>query len=318
MHASLEEYYEILQGQDKAEGTLQRYQGGLEAYSSWLDEEELSPHDITTRDLQRYLSWLKTDREYAPKTIRGYFSAISGYYSDLEAAGELDEDPTEAITLADYAARETLKEQATKERRVWLTQDQLRQVVENVPAPTIRNRLMVLFQYYTILRRQEVVDVTLDDLDREQRQVQVRGKHDTVHTAHWQPKLDSLLSAWLDSGYRAASPYAEESPYLFVPDSGPQVSGDRLNKIVVQAARNAGIQEVLYEDAAGRNRYKYTSHALRHSFAMHWLQNGGSLDDLSKHLAHSSVTTTEIYGEILKERASEEYEQYAPNIDFDM
>lgn len=175
---------------------------------------------------------------------------------------------------------------------------------------------MVLFAYYTGLRRQEVVDVKLSDLNREERLVRVRGKGDKHHTAYWQPNLDGLLTAWLDQGYRDASPYAEESEYLFVSDSGPKVSADRLNKIVVQAAENAGIQETLYEDSKGRSRNKYTSHALRHSFAMHWLQNGGSIEGLSKHMAHSSVTTTEIYGEILDERAREEYDEFGPDIDW--
>lgn len=61
------------------------------------------------------------------------------------------------------------------------------------------------------------------------------------------------------------------------------------------AADNAGIQETLYEDEAGKNQYKVTSHTLRHSFAMHYLKNGGSLEGLSKLLAHSSVTTTKIW-----------------------
>lgn len=318
MRASLQEYHDLLAGQNKATGTLQQYSGGLEAFSTWLDTEDLDPQNASTRDLQRYLAWLNAEQGYAPKTIRGYFTPVSGYYSDLEANGLIEDDPTEAIVVADYASEETLKSRATKKRRVWLKKEQLRQLIEHVPAPTIRNRLMVLFQYYTGLRRQEVVDVRLDDLDREARRVRVRGKGNTLNTAHWRPKLDGLLTTWLDGGYRAASPYADESPYLFLSESGSSVGGDTLNDIVVEAAKNAGFQEVLYTDAMGRNRYKYTSHVLRHSFAMHWLQNGGSLEGLSKHLAHSSVTTTEIYGEILDERASDEYDQFAPDVEFDL
>lgn len=314
MRDSLEEYLEILEGQNKAQGTLLQYSGGLKAFDRWLDEEDAEPEDLTTRDIQRYLSWLNR-QGYAPKTVRGYFSPVSGYYADLKNAGEIEDDPTEDVVVAKYASEETMKERLTKEKRVFLTKDELSQVVENVPAPALRNRLVVLFQYFTGLRRQEVSDVKLADLDRENRQVKVRGKGNKLNTAQWKPKLDGLLTAWLDRGHRNASPYARESEYLFLSNTAPKLEPDRINKIVVEAANNAGIQEVLYEDAAGRQRYKYTSHALRHSFGMHWVENGGSIEALSNQMAHSSVTTTEIYSEMQDDQARVEYEKYGPDID---
>lgn len=315
MHESLEGYLDMLRGQNKADGTLKRYEGALNAYSEWLDTEDLSPYDVGRRDLQRYLGWLKNEREYAPKTIHGYFSPVSGFYDDLEASGEIDQDPSEDVSPSNYADKVTRTEQITKEERIWLEEDEVRELVDNVPGPNLRNRLLVLFMYYTGLRRQEVSDVKIDDLDRENRQVKVRGKNNTIHTANWQPQIDTLLTRWLDLGERDASPYAGESPYLFVSDSAEKVSGDRITKIVREAAENAGLQEVLYEDASGRNRYKITSHSLRHSYAMHWLQNGGSIEALSKSMAHNSITTTEIYGEVLDERVKEEYEQFGPQLD---
>lgn len=71
---------------------------------------------------------------------------------------------------------------------------------------------------------------------------------------------------------------------------------------MVQAAKNGGIQEVFYEERQGRSHYKYTSHALGHSFTVHWLQNGGSMEGLFTHMAHSSITITEVYTGILEER----------------
>lgn len=312
----MEEFLQILRGTDKAESTVNEYRKGLKIYSDWLTEESLEITEVDPRDLQRYLAYLKADRGYAPKTIRVKFVAVRRFYADLANNGGNHDNPAANVAVTDYAPKRTRKEEVTKQRRVWLSKDDVSQLVENVPAPTLRNRLMVLFQYYTGLRRQEVCDIKLDDIDRENRQVKVRGKGGKINTAHWQPKLDGLLSAWLDGGYRESSPYARESKYLFLTESSPQLSGSRLNDIIKEAAENAGIQEVLYTDAADRRHFKVTSHTLRHSFAMHWLENGGSIEGLSKHLAHSSVTTTEIYGEILEERAKDEYEQFAPTIDF--
>lgn len=49
------------------------------------------------------------------------------------------------------------------------------------------------------------------------------------------------------------------------------------------------------EAAAGRTLRRFRIHDLRHGFAIRWLQNGGGIYDLSRHLGHTSVSTTEIY-----------------------
>lgn len=242
---------------------------------------------------------------------------MSQFYKDVVDNEELDDDPSDKVRLADYAPKITRKEEVTKEKRVWLRKDELKALVESVPGPTLRNRLVVLMQYFTALRRQELSDIKLNDIDRDKREVKVRGKRGKINTAHWQPRLDGLLTAWLDMDYRDASPYARESEYLFVTESTPQLSGSRINDIVKEAAENAGIQEVLYEDAEGKKQYKVTSHTLRHSFAMHYLDNGGTIDVLSKLLAHSLVTTTDIYGEISDDRAKDGYAQHAPDIELE-
>lgn len=316
MHPDMQEFLEILSGKNKAESTIEGYRKGLVLYSNWLDEEQMEPEQVGKRDLQRYLTYLKRDKGYAPKTIRVNFVPVSLFYDDFSDSDRYPDDPTEDIKISDWASRTTKREQASKKERDWLDKDELKLLVNNIPSPKVRNRLVVLFQYYTGLRRQEVCDVKLDDLDRENREVRVRGKGGKVHTARWQPRMDGLLTRWLDRGYRTASPYAEQSDYLFLTKSTPQLSPSRLNEIVREAAEKAGIQEVMYEDANGNERYRVTSHILRHSYAVHFLQNGGTIKALSNLMAHNSVTTTEIYEGILDERAKEEYEKYGPDIDW--
>lgn len=316
MHSEMENFVDILKGTDRADDTIRLYKTTFEQYSDWLDQESLDYDEVGPRDIKRYVSFLKNDKGYANMTVRSRFHSLSRFYSDITENGVEYDDPTDPVNISEYAPKTTKKEEVTKEKRDWITQDEVRQVVENVPSPKLRNRLLVLLQYYTALRRQEVVDIQLDDLDRESRQVKVRGKGDKVHTAYWQPKLDGLLTAWIEGGYRDASPHAEESPNLFLTNAKPHLHPSRVSEVVREAAWNAGIQEVLYEDTKGRKRHKVTSHTLRHSYAMHFLQNGGSIEALSKHLAHSSVEMTEIYGEILDERAKDEYKKYAPDIEF--
>lgn len=315
MHAEMEEFLELLRGMDRSEGTVKQYRLGLENFSEWIDAEQLEIRSVGPRDVQRFLAYMKNDRGFAPKTIRVRFTGVSQFYKDITNNGIDFDNPTGPIEIGDYAPDETKRAQVTKQEHIWMEKEQVKQIVENAPAPKLRNRLIILFQYFTALRRQEVVDVKLEDIDREHRKVKVRGKHDNHLTARWQPRIDGLMNAWIDGGYRDSYSQAEESSYLFLSRAAPKLGADRVNDIVVEAADRAGIQKILYQDVNGNNRYKYTSHTLRHSFAMHHLQNGGSFEGLSHLLGHSDLETTQIYAEMLEDRADAEYEQYAPDIE---
>lgn len=318
MHSSLERQIERLEGTEKADDTIREYRRALKEYSQWVEEHHIDPEEANPLIIEDFLAYLNNTKELSSSSIRIKYAALGYYYGNLKKGNVIQEDPTDDADVGAYAPLETEREKATNEKRIYFEKEEVQQLVRNVPAPRLRNRLLVLFQYYTALRRQEVADVKISDLNREKRQVKVRGKGDTTHTAHWQPKLDPLLTKYIENGYRDESPYAEESEYLFVTPKTPKIDGQTINDVVVRAAENAGIQKMLYVDARGAEHNKYTSHTLRHSFAMHWLENGGSMEGLSKHLAHSTITTTEIYGEILDERADEEYQEFAPQLSEDI
>lgn len=316
MRAELKEYFDRKKGQTWKDGTIKVYRRGLEDFSDWLDAEGLAIEEVTYEDLERYLSFLSHDKGFAPKTIRSRYSPINQFFADFTHHGGERDNPAAPVEISGYAKKETKRKQVTKENHTWLSKDEVSQLVENVPAPGTRNRALVLFQYFTGLRRQEVVDVKLADIDRERRIVKVQGKNDYIHKTKWQPKLDRLLTAWLDMGRRDSSPYANESPYLFLTQSTPQLSPSRVSDIVREAASTAGLQEQLYTDAGGTPRYKITSHTLRHSFAMHVMENGADHSEVAALLAHQTEDTAKVYAEMSEQRTLEAYDKYAPDIDF--
>jgi integrase/recombinase XerD len=91
------------------------------------------------------------------------------------------------------------------------------------------------------------------------------------------------------------------------------MSKSLIEDIVRQAAQNAGINERLYEDAAGNNRWKITPHSLRHSCATDMINNGADIYRVSKYLGHSSVKVTEeTYVHESSGLGAEEAHEYAP------
>lgn len=299
------------QGKKKKENTVYTYANGLEEFSKWLDQEGISPLDVDFVDLGNYMTYLMNDRGLANSTAETKFSPINLYYKYLIKLKKIDENPTDNFDAGDYIEWDRTKTKEVRgDERVHLTKEELEKIVEGCPAPKLRNRLLLQFIYYTGLRVSEAVNVKLEDLDRKERLVRVSAKGDKEHTGVWQEDLDGLMTQWLDYGYRDSYPTADDSPYLFITARSEHISVRRVNGILDEAASNAGIQEIIFTDARGRKFKKVTPHKLRHSFAMHFLNDGGSIEALSNRLAHSSIITTEIYGQVEDERGIDEYNTF--------
>lgn len=296
---------------DKTDNTIYKYAKGLEEFSVWLEQEDISDTDVNFVDLGRYLGYLKNERGLANSTTETYFAPVNLYYKHLTKLELIDNNPTDKLDTGDYIEWDKTKTEEVKgDERVFLEKDDLDALIENAPAPNLRNRLIIKFIYYTGLRVDEVVNVKVGELDRNNRQVDVTVKGGKEHTAKWHSDLNGLLTQWLDYGYRDSYSTSDSSPYLFLTNRSEQISVRRVNGFIDEAAENAGIQEVMYTDAAGREFKKVTPHKLRHSFAMHFLKDGGSIEALNNRLAHSSVITTEIYGEIQDDRGMKEYDEH--------
>lgn len=302
----------------RAESTVRNARSDLKMFSEYLEENNLGVKDCTWDELEEYLFQMKQE-DYSDHTIRNRYQSINQMYQYLERKDLVEHNPAEEIEIREFASRKNKREEKTLEKRVWLTSEEINDLVEAAPQPVVRNRCLILFMYYTACRRSEVSKVKMENIDFDQRKAKVKSpKTGKIITVRWQPNLDPLLRTWIEQ-YRPSYVTAADSPYLFVTEQAERIAPNHISRMIRDAAEAAGIQEVLYEDKAGNKRRKVTSHALRHSFAVHWLQppNKGSLEELKEILAHEDVKTTQIYGKIVEDQMDESYSAHAPTIGYD-
>jgi integrase/recombinase XerD len=116
-----------------------------------------------------------------------------------------------------------------------------------------------------------------------------------IRNVYYNPSLNTDLDLWLEGGYRDALPPANKSPYLFPSDKSSQIGEWTINRIVVDAAEAAGLQETAYEDYNGRNRNRITAHCLRHSFAMECVASDIDVKTIQNVMGHQKLENTQRY-----------------------
>lgn len=316
MKESMEEFLRSYR-RGRAESTVRNARSNLRHFSTFLEERDVAVEGVSSDLLEEFFHEMDRE-EYSNHTIRNRYLTVRQLL-DHHGIEEEGENPANQFKISKYASRKNKREEEALQKRVWLTREEINDVVEAAPQPVTRNRCLILFMYYTACRRSEVSDMKLQNMDFDQRKAKVNSqKTGKTITVRWQPHLDPLLEKWVTKDRGAYAP-ASDSPYLFITQKAKQLAPGHITRIVRKAAENAGIQEVLYEDNAGNKRRKVTSHALRHSFAVHWLQppNKGSLEELKEILAHEDVQTTQVYTEIVENQVDEAYANHAATIGYD-
>ncbi|MBD3639157.1 MAG: tyrosine-type recombinase/integrase [Crocinitomicaceae bacterium] len=143
----------------------------------------------------------------------------------------------------------------------------------------IKHKCIVSLLYSAGLRRQELLDLKIEDIDSDRMVVCIRQAkgHKDRYTVLSQKVLEDLriyFKKW------------RPKVYLFEGSPGNRYGRTSVSRIIFRAAQKARIGK------------KVTPHMLRHSFATHLLESGTDLRYIQTLLGHNSSKTTEIYTEV--------------------
>jgi integrase/recombinase XerD len=159
----------------------------------------------------------------------------------------------------------------------------------------IRDRAMIELMYATGLRVSELVNLPLSGLNLAGGFLQVRGKGGKERLVPIGDVARDALVRYLET---ARPP--SRSPAVFLSIRGTAMTRQNFWERLVDYARAAGL------------RGKVSPHVLRHSFATHLLNHGADLRVVQALLGHASLTTTEIYTHVSKERLKKVHATFHP------
>lgn len=246
----------------------------------------LAPADVSRAAITLYLVGQR-QRGRAPATIKRRAAAIRAFYRFLLREEEVDQDPT--LDLAPPRLPRRLPRLLTVE------EVELLLAMPDLKKPEgVRDRAMVELMYASGLRVSETVGLELSDVDLAAELVRCVGKGNKERLVPMGVQAVKALRLYLRQG-RPLLVRRGLTQALFVNRRGRRLTRQGCWKLIRQYARRAGITKPL------------TPHVLRHSFATHLLERGADLRAVQEMLGHASISTTQVYTHVTRDRLREVY-----------
>ncbi|WP_044398479.1 site-specific tyrosine recombinase/integron integrase [Lacinutrix sp. Hel_I_90] len=251
-------YLDKLQLKKYANNTVKSYIHAFETFINYFYSKALI--QINENDVRNYILKLIQDNK-SDSYINIAINSIKFYYESVLGM------PNRFYQI----------ERPRKEKKLpkVLSKEEIISIINHTN--NIKHRCIVSLLYSSGLRRSELLQLKLKDIN---------SKRMVIRVEHAKGNKDryTVLNQSVLNDMRTYFKLYKPKTYLFEsPISDHQYSSSSVLQIVVNAAKNAGIRE------------RVTPHMLRHSFATHLLESGTDIRYIQLLLGHSSTKTTEIY-----------------------
>jgi site-specific recombinase XerD len=280
---------------DAAERTRRAYRVDAAEFAAWAAEQGLAPDELAPRLLRRYVALLST-RGAAPSTSARKLAALRALFASQREHGLIAHNPADLVSTPRRGARLP---------RV-LSAGEAGRLLDSIPAGSpleLRDRAIFELAYSSGLRAEELISLSLGDVDHDAEQVRVEGKGRKTRVVPVGEPAMAALRSYLERGRPAlAVPggAGREAEPLFLSRSGRRLSTSDVRRRMRRWTLRAG--------TGG----EASPHSLRHSFATHLLDGGADLRAIQEMLGHASVSSTQIYTRVESARLRSAYARSHP------
>lgn len=261
--------------------TVEAYKHDLRAFKRFIKseyekkEEECPLEKADQEDIKKWIISL-SDQSISFRSINRKLSALKTYYSFLKKTKQIEISPFEKGIFM-------LK--TDKKQKIPFSEAEIEKVLSYFSSKNsfdeVRDRAVIEMLYATGMRRSELANLKVGDVDLIQRQVKILGKGDKERYIPIIPELENTLHEYLKLRAEIANKKSED--YLFLVKNGKKIYPTLIYRII-----NSYFSAVT-------SKKNVSPHVLRHSFASHLLDNGADLNTVKELLGHASLASTQVY-----------------------
>ena len=162
----------------------------------------------------------------------------------------------------------------------------------------VRDDLIISILYITGIRRSELLNLKIKDVNKSRLEIKVTGKGNKERLCPISKELLRQIEYYLL--LRQEEFEVLDHSYLLVTDKGKPCYPKMIYNVVSRALKRINASE------------KTSPHVLRHTFATHLSANGAELNAIKELLGHASLAATQVYTHNTIDRLKKEYSKAHP------
>lgn len=272
--------------------TVCSYMRDIRQFSEWLQHHtQLDVLNASQQNISGYLSYLQGQGKSGATASRT-LASLKNFYAYVVASGFLEESPVTADIHIDRGEKKLPQILSGKEVELLLAQPNC------VDPKGFRDKAMLEVMYATGIRVTELIDLNVEDVNLELGIIKCTGAKKSRAIPLYPAALKALYVYIKEVRMLMVADPTEKA--LFVNVNGERMSRQGFWKILKFYQGKAGIEKDI------------TPHTLRHSFAVHLLENGADLGSLQELMGHSDISSTQLYTHMVNQKLKSVYEKCHP------
>ena len=271
--------------------TVASYMRDIRQFAGWLhDEEQMEVVEATQENIKVFLEHLESEGRSAATRSRA-LASLKNFYSYVVSSGFLTESPVMEVKV-DRGEKKLPQILTSREIELLLAQP------SSTEPKGIRDKAMLEVMYATGIRVSELISLDVDHVNLESGIIKCQSGKKS-RTIPLYPEALRALTAYMKDvrSFLLAMP-GEKA--LFVNIGGARMSRQGFWKILKHYQISARIDKEI------------TPHTLRHSFAVHLLENGADLGSVQELMGHSDISSTQMYTQMVDQHLKQVYARCHP------
>lgn len=271
--------------------TIASYMRDIRQFSQWLNlTEGVDVIDATQLNIADYMRHQESQGR-SGATLSRCLASLKNFYQYLITSGFLEQTPVSDIHV-DRGEKKLPQILNGREIELLLSQPSC------VDAKGYRDKAMLEVMYATGMRVTELISLDVDDVNLDLGIIKCSSAKKTRAIPLY-PMALRALSAYMRD-IRDSMVADPDERALFVNVGGVRMSRQGFWKILKHYQETARIEKEI------------TPHTLRHSFAVHLLENGADVGSLQELMGHCDISSTQMYTQMVNQRLKSVYEKCHP------